>query len=527
MPFEVGQRAGDYEILGVLGKGGMGRVYRVRNVISNRVEAMKVLLPDVAAEAELSDRFIGEIRTLGSLDHPNIAKLHGAFKVENQLVMLMEFIEGVTLFDRAKAAAIPLNEVLSDATQTLAALSYAHEKGVIHRDIKPSNIMVTPDGVVKLMDFGIAKSSVDPVETRTGITMGSMLYMSPEQVRGSQLDARSDLYSVGVLLYELTAGCRPFEGETTYAILEAQLTAVPKPPLEVNPNIPKPLSDIIMTALSKEPAHRFQSAKAFGNALESVRQQNAGTQPQTVPVSRAVSPPPLAAPVVVTQSHARANRSLWMALGAIACVCALIAAAIALPHFWRSSAASTTTARVDRASSPPGISPAQRLGSDALSSDSAPASPASTSDVQAAPPNPPNDAGGQNDSDVRVKTPRKQTNTISQQPSAAADQPAPPVVAAAPLPPGPSPEEIEKVRDRLIQLHARADAVRSSIGQLRQEQAASGLGLRHDIVASASRLDSYLQEADRAAQTTSLESARKDMDHVEEELNKLENFLGK
>ncbi len=524
MPFEVGQLAGDYEILGVLGKGGMGRVYRVRNVISNRVEAMKVLLADVAAEAELSDRFIGEIRTLGSLDHPNIAKLHGAFKIENQLVMLMEFIEGDTLFDRAKTAPIPLNEVLSYATQTLAALSYAHEKGVIHRDIKPSNIMVTPQGVAKLTDFGIAKSSADPVQTRTGITMGSLLYMSPEQVRGSQLDARSDLYSVGVLLYELTAGCRPFEGDTTYAILEAQLNAVPKAPLEVNANVPKPLSDIIMTALSKEPADRFQSAKAFRNALESVRQQNAGTQPQTIPVSHS-TPPPLAAPILATQSNAKANRSLWMALGAIACVCALIAAAIALPHFWRSSAASTTTARVEQSSTSAPTLPVQ--SPDAASTTPAPP-PVVAPDSAAAPQSPTIDTAVQSNSDVPVKTGRKPPKQNSPQPTVAADQPPPTVAPAAPLPPpGPSPEEIEKVRDRLIQLHARADAVRSSIGQLRQEQAASGLGLRHDIVASSSRLDSYLQEADRAAQTTNLESARKNMDHVEEELTKLENFLGK
>ncbi len=511
MPFEVGQLAGDYEILGVLGKGGMGQVYRVRNVISNRVEAMKVLLADIAAEAELGDRFIGEIRTLGSLDHPNIAKLHGAFKVDNQLVMLMEFVEGCTLFDRAKASPIPLNEVLSYAAQTLAALGYAHEKGVIHRDIKPSNIMVTPQGVVKLMDFGIAKSSTDPVQTRTGITMGSMLYMSPEQVRGSQLDARSDLYSVGVLLYELTAGCRPFEGETTYAILEAQLNAVPKAPLEVNPNIPKPLSDIIMTALSKDPADRFQSAKAFGNALQSVRRENAGTQPQTIAASRPVSPP-LVAPVPTVHSGGKANRSLWMALGAIACVCALIAAAVALPHFWRSSAASTGTARVAAAPTAAPNSAPQRPDSDTSSANPVPPPVARTPDPIVAP----------------VKTARRPSSINSSQSSSAADQPSPAVAPAAPLPPpGPSPEEIEKVRDRLIQLHARADAVRSSIGQLRQEQAASGLGLRQDIVASASRLDSYLQEADRAAQTTNLESARKDMDHVEEELTELENFLGK
>src|SRR6185437_10134606 len=271
MAFEVGQIAADYEIQGLLGKGGMGRVYRVRNVISNRVEAMKVLLADVAAEAELGDRFIGEIRTLARLDHPNIAKFHTAFKFENQLVMLMELVEGFTLSDRGKEGPVPLDEILSYASQTLSALSYAHQNGVIHRDIKPSNIMVTPHGVVKLMDFGIAKSTFEPLLTRPGTTMGSMLYMSPEQVRGMTVDARSDIYSVGVLLYELTAGRRPFEAENTYAILEAQLNATPQAPIELNQALPKPLNDIIMTALAKEPMQRFQTAEAFRNALESIR----------------------------------------------------------------------------------------------------------------------------------------------------------------------------------------------------------------------------------------------------------------
>src|SRR3954469_5552641 len=151
MPFEVGQRVNDYEILDVLGVGGMGRVYRVRNIISQRVEAMKVLLPDLSAEPELAGRFIGEIRTLASFDHPNIAQLHTAFQVENQLVMIMEYIEGFTLDQRAKQGPIPLDQILDYTTQVLAALSYAHGRGVVHRDMKPSNMMVTPHGVIKVM----------------------------------------------------------------------------------------------------------------------------------------------------------------------------------------------------------------------------------------------------------------------------------------------------------------------------------------------------------------------------------------
>lgn len=270
MPFEIGQIVSDYQILDILGKGGMGRVYRVVNVISGRMEAMKVLLGDFAGEREISERFGSEIRTLGRLDHPNIAKLHTAFRAENEVVMLMEFVEGFTLTDRMKQGPIPLNEVLSYVSQTLAALDYAHQNGVVHRDIKPSNIMVTPQGTVKLMDFGIAKSMKDNMQTRTGMTMGSLCYMSPEQVRGTPVDARSDLYAMGMVLYELTAGRRPFEFESTYALLDAQLNSTPCPPIELNPSLPPALNGIIMKALEKDPAQRFQSASEFRQSIEEV-----------------------------------------------------------------------------------------------------------------------------------------------------------------------------------------------------------------------------------------------------------------
>ena len=281
MTFETGQRVGDYEVLGILGTGGMGQVYRVRNVISDRVEAMKVLLPDLSAEPELANRFIGEIRTLASFDHPNIAQLHTAFQVDNRLVMIMEYVEGFTLDQRAKQSPLPLAEVLDYITQVLSALSYAHSRGVIHRDIKPGNMMVTPHGVLKLMDFGIAKSAADPHQTRPGTTMGSLYYMSPEQVRGTTVDARSDIYSVGISLYELSAGKRPFEADSTFGILNHQLNSVPQPPKELNPSLPPALNEIILASLAKEPMQRFQSADAFRNALQSVLSSIAPDQART------------------------------------------------------------------------------------------------------------------------------------------------------------------------------------------------------------------------------------------------------
>ncbi|MGI9074733.1 MAG: protein kinase domain-containing protein [Bryobacteraceae bacterium] len=558
MVFEIGQVVNGYEILSELGKGGMGRVYRVRNIISNRVEAMKILLPDFAPDAELTDRFVGEIRTLARLEHPNIAKFHTAFKLDNQLVMIMECVEGLTLADQVKQAAIPLPEALNHITQVLSALAYAHENGVIHRDIKPSNVMITPHGIVKLMDFGIAKSTADPLTTRSGATIGSILYMSPEQVRGTAVDARSDLYSVGVLLYELTAGRRPFDGENTFAILDRQLNTTPQPPIELNPSLPPALNEIIMTALAKEPSHRFQNAVAFRNALQNVSDQQTAAQAATLPYPVALGPPnsaqkvlPQATPAQSAQN--RSHRSLWMASGAVACVCVLIGAVVLMPHVWNTLAANraisskstgkTTNERSPQAPSPAGNQAVTPVGNGSTQPSAAPGVPAEN-------PSPQNkmDSGTDNgnlqfrsqpDQNSRAVD-RKAVRRLSQNESVKTEpsppQPTPPLQPNVPdaqqpqtVAPetGPSQDERESLNSSLIQLQARAEAVKSTLDRLGQQQAASGLGLRQDIAASANRLDGYLQAAERALQNNTVRDARKNMDRADGELNKLEAFLGK
>src|ERR1700754_3299265 len=175
----------------------MGRVYRVRNVISERTEAMKVLLADLQADPELAERFVSEIRTLATLDHPNVAQLRTALQANNELLMIMELVDGMTLQQMAQQAPLAPEKVFSYMHQVLAALSFAHSRGVVHRDVKPANIMVTSEGVAKLTDFGIAKSKSKSGLTQPGLTMGSLHYMSPEQAMGSSaVDARSDLYAV-------------------------------------------------------------------------------------------------------------------------------------------------------------------------------------------------------------------------------------------------------------------------------------------------------------------------------------------
>ena len=270
MSEEASKRIGDYQILDELGSGGMGRVWRVRNVITDRVEAMKVLLPDLAGRQELAARFQREIKLMASLNHPNIAALRTAFTADNQLYMVMEYVEGVTLADKLEKGPIPVNDAVNYISQVLGAVGYAHQQHIIHRDIKPANMMLTPQGVVKLMDFGIARAGEERSLTMTGTTMGSLSYMSPEQVKGEATDGRSDLYSVGVSLYEFVTGQRPFTASSDYSIMAAHVKEAPKPPVELHPGLAATLNEIILMAIAKDPAQRFQTAEAFRNALSSV-----------------------------------------------------------------------------------------------------------------------------------------------------------------------------------------------------------------------------------------------------------------
>src|ERR1039458_3984598 len=337
MNYEIGSRVGDYEVLEVLGAGGMGRVYKVRNVISDRVEAMKVLLPDLQGDAELADRFMREIKVQASLVHPNIAALHTALRLDNQLLMLMEYVEGVTIETIMRSGRIPIDKAIDYTAQVLSALSYAHAHGVVHRDLKPANIIVTPGGVVKLMDFGIAKMAADRKLTQTGRTVGSLYYMSPEQIKGAvDPDPRSDLYSLGISLYEMVTGARPFQGDSEYSIMAAHLETNPPPPIQLDPNLPAALSEIILMSLEKDPAQRFQTADAFRAALLSVR--------GSVPPAAA----PVAAPVLVAPPPpaARSHRGLYIALGSLATVAVIVAAITQIPKFRHTAAESAPVAAV-------------------------------------------------------------------------------------------------------------------------------------------------------------------------------------
>src|SRR5215469_7369616 len=264
---ELGRVIGDYEVVALIGQGGMGKVFKVRNLISDRAEAMKVLLPDLDPSPDLVERFLREIKVVAGLEHPNIASLRTALRVGNQVLMIMELVDGCSLNDLLRVGPLGMTRAVNIICQVLNALSHAHRLGVVHRDVKPSNILVGMGDRVKLTDFGIASRSGDPKLTAAGTALGSLYYMSPEQMKAMPLDARSDLYSVGATLYEMITRTRPVPGESFYSILKAHTETRPKPMIHLVPGITASLSRIVERSLEKAPESRFQSAEEFQAAL--------------------------------------------------------------------------------------------------------------------------------------------------------------------------------------------------------------------------------------------------------------------
>jgi len=302
MSLRPGDRVSDYQVIGMLGTGGMGAVYQVRHLISHRIEAMKVLLPDFQSNVELAERFIREIRLQASLNHPNIASLHNALSFDNNLMMVMEFVDGQTLAEIIRRGPLGQVQALQIAMQVLAALDYAHTRGVIHRDVKPSNVMIGTDGITKLMDFGIARGLTDRgMLTQTGATIGSPNYMSPEQIRGESLDGRSDLFSTGVTLFEGLTGQRPFEGRNPAEILRAQLSERTPDASLLNPHVSKELSRIIGKAVQANLHARYQTAQEFRHDVSAAIRVVTGnevavTEPDLRSLSKRESTPAPATP---------------------------------------------------------------------------------------------------------------------------------------------------------------------------------------------------------------------------------------
>lgn len=265
----IGRTIGSYRILAKIGEGGMGAVWRGVDTMLDRPVAIKVLRPELASDAEVVERFRTEAVTLAKLTHPSITNVYAFVREGEELFLVMEFVVGETL-DAVlrREGAFPWPRAARLGCTALDALAVAHAAGVIHRDLKPENIMVTLTGSLKLMDFGIARVAGTTRLTRTGHLVGTLHYMSPDQIKGLEPDARSDLYSLGVVLYELATGKLPFESSSEYSLMKKHLEEVPPPPRSLVPGLPDGLNDTILKALAKEREDRWQHAAEMKEALE-------------------------------------------------------------------------------------------------------------------------------------------------------------------------------------------------------------------------------------------------------------------
>lgn len=274
----IGQTLGEFTILDRLGQGGMGEVYLVEDAKLERQVALKILPPDLAADADRLARFQREIKILASLSHPNIVTVHSVHETDDLHFFTMERVSGESLASRLERGPLPLEEMLTVAMPMAEALCAAHERGIVHRDLKPENVMINEDGTVKVLDFGLAKSGPlmtggDEVQisdervTDKGTIVGTFLYMSPEQIRGESLDPRSDIFSFGLMIYEMVCGRRPFRGQQPVEILSAILKDEPPPVTWYHPELPNQLARIVRHCLEKDPKKRFQTSRDVCNEL--------------------------------------------------------------------------------------------------------------------------------------------------------------------------------------------------------------------------------------------------------------------
>ena len=290
----TGKTFGKYEIIELIGKGGMAEVYKAKDKELGRYVALKILPPHFASDEEFVNRFVREAKSSAKLNHSNIVTIYDAGKHEDTYYIAMEYLEGETLKEIiSRQGALPIDKSINIATQVADGLNYAHSQKIIHRDIKPGNIVTCEDGRAVITDFGIAKALEGTRLTQTGTMIGTPEYMSPEQATGEIVDARSDIYSLGIVLYEMVTGDVPFKAETPTGVIYKHVHEPPSPPHSINVQIPQYLEATILKAMEKYKGSRFQSAGEFKQALLGQIQPTVTppTQPSAPPTQVSIQPP--------------------------------------------------------------------------------------------------------------------------------------------------------------------------------------------------------------------------------------------
>ncbi|MBA2447142.1 MAG: serine/threonine protein kinase, partial [Chloroflexi bacterium] len=297
--------AGRYRLEGVLGQGGMAIVYRAEDTALGRPVAVKILREQFSADPEFLERFRREARAAASLSHPNVVAVFDVGRDGATNFIVMEYVEGEDLKDVIRREGpLPTARLINLGCQLAAALEYAHRRNLVHRDIKPHNVLVTRDDQLKVGDFGIAVALGARSITQAGMVIGSVHYMAPEQAQGQPPTRSTDIYALGVVLYEMATGQLPFEADSQLAVATMQIERLPTPPLQLNPRLPPALSEVILKALTKDPDERFQSAAEVAAALRG-QQVRAAQRTVVVGSAQPPEPPERTRPLVVerTISH--------------------------------------------------------------------------------------------------------------------------------------------------------------------------------------------------------------------------------
>jgi predicted Ser/Thr protein kinase len=586
----IGKKIANYQITEKLGEGGMGVVYKGTDTNLGRPVAIKMLSAQLAHDPEILERFRAEARAQANLSHANLAVLYAFLVEDGTAFMVMEFVEGQTFEQMIRARGpIPVETALPLFKQALQGVGAAHRVGIVHRDIKPSNIMLNTAGVVKVMDFGIAKVVGTRGMTRTGMQLGTPAYMAPEQIQNKPIDTRTDIYALGITLYQMLSGQLPFQHESDFETMNSHVAATPPPMKQMFAYAPIQYQNVVMKAMEKDPNYRFQTVEEFSAALdnpESVPEPGSAATivPAAVVARTVVAPaiertmmegsgaalaaantPAIAKTVMQTgvasaasataipvsaQGPVVAKKGGWNS-GHTFAVAAVTAAAIilAVVSFGKKGSVETT-AQVNA----PSASSAQGspLGAPQVAAPAPAASvpddlmkTASASDPSAASPVPSGSAGSSapmkpvpapvktGGASVNISAPGRNGAKVSVSPNggvqvsgggasvSVAPQDAPPVMPAM------STAEVDELEHRIDQLSARAAAINNSLDRMQKQQAASGYGLRGDMVAAQASMKINLQKAQSSMEHNDPVKAKKYADTATANAETLEQFLGR